>query len=462
VNVLTPGEWNLDPGPDFIGAALRVEDVLVRGDVEVHLQPRDWIRHGHHMDPAFNQVILHVFLYPMRSPLSINTKEGMPVPGLCLEKHLPKPWASLIQNFDAEGYPYNSRCGLGDCGKKVDLTRFPFLHRLLKIAADGRILLKAERLTKERDAVKKEFYRTLFETLGYHRNKQAMALLQSLVSWDVVQELMRSETPSQRRTLMEAVLFGEAGLLPEPSGEWDGATKSYFKKIVSFWDKYKTRVDSARKAKASTGFFSFVSSARQSRQKRASDQPQPPVWTYQGVRPANFPLRRLSGLAELLVRLFEFCQRQPFENIFSEIAMGTSSSEPFQNLTVPAEGYFADRAQWGGKVFSRPAALIGPNRAQAIWVNAFLPFALSLCRERKDQKTEKTLHRLYHHLPLNEPNGTARLMAHRLLGSEKGRAFPLTKEAQQQGLLQVFQDFCDTKPWACQACVFPRVMDEPL
>ena len=63
IRVLYPGRPGVTAGPDFRNALLLVEDQgLVQGDVEVHLRQRDWRPHGHHEDPNYNGVALHVAL----------------------------------------------------------------------------------------------------------------------------------------------------------------------------------------------------------------------------------------------------------------------------------------------------------------------------------------------------------------------------------------------------------------
>ena len=43
VNVIHPGEWNLEAGPDFQHAVLEIGDAHCRvtGDVEIHICPND-------------------------------------------------------------------------------------------------------------------------------------------------------------------------------------------------------------------------------------------------------------------------------------------------------------------------------------------------------------------------------------------------------------------------------------
>ena len=60
IEVLDPGEWNREAGPDFRHATIKVADRLMNGDVEIHLRPSDWRTHGHAQNPAYANVIAHV------------------------------------------------------------------------------------------------------------------------------------------------------------------------------------------------------------------------------------------------------------------------------------------------------------------------------------------------------------------------------------------------------------------
>ena len=67
IRVGHPGKWNLLGGPDFRSARLRLGDATaaeISGDVELHLRAADWDTHGHANDPAYDQVVLHVVLFP--------------------------------------------------------------------------------------------------------------------------------------------------------------------------------------------------------------------------------------------------------------------------------------------------------------------------------------------------------------------------------------------------------------
>ena len=68
LRILNPGRWNLLGGPDFRQARLRfgagADAPVVTGDVELHLHASDWDSHGHARDRAYDNVVLHVVLFP--------------------------------------------------------------------------------------------------------------------------------------------------------------------------------------------------------------------------------------------------------------------------------------------------------------------------------------------------------------------------------------------------------------
>ncbi len=48
-------------GPDFTDAVVERDDgITYRGDIEIHVRESDWRAHGHHTDPRYNGVVLHV------------------------------------------------------------------------------------------------------------------------------------------------------------------------------------------------------------------------------------------------------------------------------------------------------------------------------------------------------------------------------------------------------------------
>ncbi|TMB67851.1 MAG: DUF2851 family protein [Chloroflexi bacterium] len=70
-------------GPDFRDALIGAPGGLLRGDVELHVRSSDFYRHGHHRDPAYGGVVLHlVFWDDERRPTALPGGKTAPVAAL--------------------------------------------------------------------------------------------------------------------------------------------------------------------------------------------------------------------------------------------------------------------------------------------------------------------------------------------------------------------------------------------
>ena len=171
------GNWNQsEEGPDFKNARLIVDGKEVEGDLEIHFKPKDWKRHGHHLDPRYENVILQICLFPENSGKTepFHTEKGRELPCLLLVPHL----FHGVEEY-AEAYTLarlSSRDGKAE--KEMNC--------LIRLSADER-----EELARIRWLNKLSFARTrlaaqgwemachqwFLEILGYRRNKSPMARL---------------------------------------------------------------------------------------------------------------------------------------------------------------------------------------------------------------------------------------------------------------------------------------------
>lgn len=76
LRVLDPGRWNLLEGPDFLEARFEINGQTIVGDVEVHFYASDWFQHEHSTNRNFNDVRMHVVLYPERPEPRVVTANG--------------------------------------------------------------------------------------------------------------------------------------------------------------------------------------------------------------------------------------------------------------------------------------------------------------------------------------------------------------------------------------------------
>ena len=83
VEVISPGRLNVDQGPDFLNAELRIGEEKWFGHVEIHVHSEDWYRHGHQRDANYNAVVLHV-VYESNGK-EIIREDGTSIPEVTLQ-----------------------------------------------------------------------------------------------------------------------------------------------------------------------------------------------------------------------------------------------------------------------------------------------------------------------------------------------------------------------------------------
>ncbi len=54
LNVIDPGIHNHNSGPDFFNAKIELDDTIWAGNIELHINASDWIKHGHPTDKSYD------------------------------------------------------------------------------------------------------------------------------------------------------------------------------------------------------------------------------------------------------------------------------------------------------------------------------------------------------------------------------------------------------------------------
>ena len=409
IEVESCGRWNLEAGPDFIDAVLYVGSGRRRrritGDVEVHVRPSGWTRHGHAGDPRYAGVVLHLSYWQGARPPDL--PRGVLAASL-RPALLARPGFSF-DSIDVARFPHAeipssprpcSRLGSGDPGPALAAIRAAGCYRLdLKRR-------RIQALLRSGASESQTLFTAVMAALGYKRNAQAfrrLAELYPLSAW------------AGNRQIDHARLLGLGGLLP------GGVTAEDKLERLSrrIWDAWW---------------------------RNSLPPPDDPVaWNRDGLRPQNSPFRRLAAAAAIFsspdalidaVRAAD-CSDPATPRRLAALVVSLSSFpeiEPVFSFNSPPR---------------KPAALVGPACAAAITTNALIPF-MAAFHPRKTRE-------IYASVPPETVSAPMRLMASRIFGPDHNRSLLYGNSGLiQQGLLQIHNDFCLACKSACADCAFAR------
>jgi hypothetical protein len=130
-------------------------------------------------------------------------------------------------------------------------------------------------------------------------------------------------------------------------------------------------------------------------------------------------------------------------------AIESADEERLQRVLGSLEHpFWSFRTTWTAKRRASPLALLGPDRIREVFVNVAVPLAAAQGRPAA-----------WEHLPGGPPNATLRVVSARLFAGPPPRALARRLEM-QQGLLQIYADFCLRDHGECAGCRFPELVAE--
>jgi len=363
-------------------------------------------------------VILHVVLWEAGSQHIPRTHAGQIIPQVVIQHQLDSPLEQLYDEIDLDAYPHNVGDHHGQCAPVLRALPTDSLSALLDTAGDERFAAKVRRFLRwiHRMGPEQAFYEGWMEALGYKANKVAFRML--------AQRLPLSEL-NDRRSQLAPLLFGLANFLPTGAPQArHTAGAQYAKRLWSAW--WKLRPD-------------------------FEDRILPPQsWRFTGVRPANHPHRRLGAAAALLKKHPQF-----MEKVIGAVESGGDPEKLFSEIR---DDYWSYHFTLGSKTQSRSSELIGASRAREIVANVVLPFVAAYAENNGDRKLYETVKEQYARLPAAPSNSVVRLATGQLFEQSSAMRRFIKTTRQQQGLMQIFHDFCVNDKSACRQCQFPDLV----
>lgn len=264
LEIMNPGEQNSHAGPDFFNARIRLGPLVWAGNIEVHVFASQWNIHGHHMDPAYDNVILHVIQFLDKD---IKDSKGRSIPALIIDPFFMQ--LSVMDNM---------------CQGAIQLPCHPYIGNIsAPVLKSWFIHLYEERLNEK--------VQTISHIMQRYPGDREKALLIAMASGFGLPvnrlpfEMMASGLPLSLLSDikdclpdLEALLFRQSGLLDNPANQGP-----YVSSLLKRYARLK---------------------------KVGVSNPLPPhLWKFLRIRPASFPTLRLSQFASLIYMHFPFYEK---------------------------------------------------------------------------------------------------------------------------------------------------------
>lgn len=273
LQIRSRGSLNHHAGPDFSNAVIGIGDTTWVGNVEIHIRSSEWTRHGHHLDPAYDNVILHVV---MEKDDDAVTSQGEIPPTLVVARFL----------YQDSWHRYLSMLGRRTsipCGPYIRNVEQVYVLKLMERMAAERVATVVAKLNTDYQLSGLEpdqiAYQRLGRSMGFQVNADAFSILCKALPYRILRKTLNEQL------LTEALVFGSAGLLEPGVG-------GYAERLLPEWEHLQRRYD----------LYPMRRSA----------------WKYARTRQSNNPELRLAQFAALLCSLqplFDTLTSVPIEEV---------------------------------------------------------------------------------------------------------------------------------------------------
>ncbi len=328
LQIIKPGIYNLNQGPDFLEASLKVSAVKLFGNIELHVKSSDWYKHQHSSDKNYSNIILHVVWED-----DVKTQNEIQFPTVSLQNRVPKILLQRYEQLMNEGYVLHCK-------------------NFLPILSDVGWLAWKERLMIERLEIKSKKVFNFLEETNCHWEEVFWWMIAANFGIKVNTELFEAVAKSISINILakhksqihqlEALLMGQANLLNEDFEE--DYPKLLQREYLFLQKKYKlTKVNAA-------------------------------VY-FLRMRPANFPTIRLAQLAMLIKNV---------SHLFSKIKEMDNVDEVRKLFNITCNDYWHYHFVFDETTNYKPKHL-GQQMNDNILINTIIPVLFSYGLHQKEQ-----------------------------------------------------------------------------
>lgn len=257
IEIYSKGILNINEGPDFLHAKIKIGEIEWAGSVEIHVKSSDWNLHKHSNHKAYENVILHV-VYENNKPIFDAKNKLIPTLELkqIIDNEMLKKYYALINNQSTLACASH----FSNIESVIKLSMFDgVLHRRLERKA-VEIITQFQKYNADWEQT---CYHFLLRNFGFKTNAEPFARLAELLPYKIIQK------QSENRIQIEALLFGIAGFLDETPK-----------------DDYQKEL---------TKEFAYLCSKHNLTNKLNRSE-----WKFFRLRPHNFPTVRIAQLAGIL------------------------------------------------------------------------------------------------------------------------------------------------------------------
>ncbi len=431
-------------GPDFSNAKIRIGNLVFVGDVELDTSVTDWKAHGHNLDKKYNRVILQISLFNKEHIPNVYSKDGRRIPTVCLSEFIGKSALEelIIQiNTKTTGSANKIKCSnylqstdinlQSEFVKKLGVERLRkkcdrMFFRLKELAFVRELNLKEpvirydlnqsfiSRVFSYQDFQEIElwqqlFYESLFEALGYSKNKKIMIHLTQAVNINVIKKY------SEREDLLDVIntlLIKVAGFLNDGYTKLDDSDQDYLNKLEEKWNEIKNDYDG-----------------------RMFDNS---LWNFAKLRPQNFPTIRVAGGTVLIHKII----KENFIELLLNKITAIHKPETLINVLrsafiVKADGYWKNHYTVGESSNTSLKFFVGGMRADDIIVNVVIPFFSVYFEVFGKQDLAKKILVVYSTIIQREDNSIVKNISEMLNMRDSWK-----KSIYSQGMLELFRNYC--------------------